>query len=81
MLCRCAITAITESGSAKKGTNKALVTVVTAPSSVSIEGVESSLVLTYPEDGQRQVHWQRTRTNTWEACQALLAQETVSVLS
>jgi len=51
----CAITAITESGSAKKGTNKALVTVVTAPSSVSIEGVESSLVLTYPEDGQRQV--------------------------
>ena len=51
----CAITAITESGSAKKGTNKAIVTVVTPPSSVSIEGVESSLVLTYPEDGQRQV--------------------------
>lgn len=52
---KCSITATTEGGSAKKGTQSASVTVVKAPTSVRIEEQSGSLVLTYPEDSTRQV--------------------------
>lgn len=51
---KCRITAITD-GNAKKGEQTATVIVVKPPTSVRIEGEESSMVLTYPTDSTKMV--------------------------